>query len=536
MTRQIYAAAVLAALMSASASAADRGQGFVVAQAQPAPDTKDGQQHPHKQDPKKQPPPAAKGAAPAPKAPPHATQPPTGHPPTAHPVTPAPGHSSAPPPVKAAPSSAPPPVKAAPSSAPPPVKAAPSSAPTSAPSSAPTSPAPVAPRSTGAGAPSAPPSGAAPGAAPSVKPGSGAALPAGTRSPAALPKTTSAPPAPSGTLRDVQKARTQTTQNGATVITEPGNRTIVKQGNKAIVQSDAGERVRQFAGPNARTTTTKAGTRQTVVPRAGGAKVVTETAPNGQLVRSYRVDPSGRETNIIDNRSHFGRNLAIGVGIGALAVAAAVALAPPAIAMPRDKYIVEYDRASDDDLYDAMSAPPIERLDRAYSLEEVRYSHELRQRMRRIDLDVHFESGAWELDEDQYRRLERIADIMLRMIERRPTEVFLIEGHTDAVGSDIDNLTLSDRRAEAVADALTRNFGVPPENIVTQGYGEQYLKVPTSGPERANRRVAVRRITPLMSVADAEVAPPPRERYRRWDRYRGHDYDRDRRYEDRRRD
>jgi OmpA-OmpF porin, OOP family len=40
---------------------------------------------------------------------------------------------------------------------------------------------------------------------------------------------------------------------------------------------------------------------------------------------------------------------------------------------------------------------------------------------------------------------------------------------------------------------------VPPENLTTQGYGEQHLKVPTDGPERANRRVTARRITPLLS-------------------------------------
>jgi outer membrane protein OmpA-like peptidoglycan-associated protein len=34
---------------------------------------------------------------------------------------------------------------------------------------------------------------------------------------------------------------------------------------------------------------------------------------------------------------------------------------------------------------------------------------------------------------------------------------------------------------------------------VTQGYGEQYLKVLTSGPERQNRRAAVRRLTPLLA-------------------------------------
>ena len=51
---------------------------------------------------------------------------------------------------------------------------------------------------------------------------------------------------------------------------------------------------------------------------------------------------------------------------------------------------------------------------------------------------------------------------------------------------------------QAVAVALTQQFQVPPENLVTQGYGEQYLKVQTDGPSLENRRVAVRRITPLI--------------------------------------
>ena len=79
-----------------------------------------------------------------------------------------------------------------------------------------------------------------------------------------------------------------------------------------------------------------------------------------------------------------------------------------------------------------------------------------------------------------------------------PNEMFLIEGHTDAVGSAASNLSLSDRRAESVAKALTEYFGVPPENLVVQGYGETELKMNTLGNERANRRVAVRIITPLL--------------------------------------
>ena len=99
--------------------------------------------------------------------------------------------------------------------------------------------------------------------------------------------------------------------------------------------------------------------------------------------------------------------------------------------------------------------------------------------------------------------------VSTRRFSANPREVYLIEGHTDAVGSDVDNLSLSDRRAEAVAQVLTEQFQVPAENLTSQGYGEQYLKVPTDGPERVNRRVTMRRITPLLTGQNQTVAPPP---------------------------
>ena len=42
---------------------------------------------------------------------------------------------------------------------------------------------------------------------------------------------------------------------------------------------------------------------------------------------------------------------------------------------------------------------------------------------------------------------------------------------------------------------------MPPENMVIQGYGEQFLKVRQEGDVRENRRAAVRRITDLMQTA-----------------------------------
>ena len=80
-----------------------------------------------------------------------------------------------------------------------------------------------------------------------------------------------------------------------------------------------------------------------------------------------------------------------------------------------------------------------------------------------------------------------------------PDEVFLIEGHTDAVGTEAANMKLSEERAEAVRQALLQYFNISESNLATVGRGELYLKIPTDQPEAENRRVSVRRITPLLA-------------------------------------
>ncbi len=88
-------------------------------------------------------------------------------------------------------------------------------------------------------------------------------------------------------------------------------------------------------------------------------------------------------------------------------------------------------------------------------------------------------AAAFTVRSSQVPYLADTAGAMLDEIEANPDAVFLIEGHTDAVGSDVSNLTLSDRRAETVARILVEAYDVPAENLVTEGYGEQFLKVET---------------------------------------------------------
>ncbi|MDX2157753.1 MAG: OmpA family protein [Hyphomicrobiaceae bacterium] len=309
---------------------------------------------------------------------------------------------------------------------------------------------------------------------------------------------------PSGPRRidEVRRNRVSTKgPGGQTTIQEPGNRTIVKQDNRVFITRNETTAIQKFA-PGARTNRRRDGIVETVYARPDGSRIYSEVDSQGRLIRRYRQDPGGRQHVLVDNR-RFWRNVGVGVAVGVVAAAAIVALAPPVVAVPRQKYVVEYVNASDDDIYEALTAPPVERLERTYSLEEIRYSEPLRARVRRVDLDnITFETGSFEVGDDQRPKLERIARGISRAIEANPNEVFMIEGHTDAVGAPEDNLSLSDRRAEAVAQILTQYFNVPIENLVTQGYGEQHMKVPTQGPERANRRVAVRRITPLLSQGE----------------------------------
>jgi outer membrane protein OmpA-like peptidoglycan-associated protein len=298
-------------------------------------------------------------------------------------------------------------------------------------------------------------------------------------------------------LEEVQQQRRERVEEGGqrTIIEEPDKRVIIRDRGRVVIRHDETERFRRVRGRDLRTERRDDGTTVTVYSRPDGAEIVSVVDSEGRLLRRARRTREGREIVFIDNSRHHHHRR----GRGGAFLDVTVHLPAPVIRIPRHKYVVEYASASDDDIYEALSAPPIEQLDRSYSLDEVRHSYHLRERMRRIDLDaINFEFGSWEVAPDQYAKLERVAAAMHSVLSRNPDEVFLIEGHTDAVGSDVDNLSLSDRRAESVAVILSERFDVPPENLTTQGYGEQHLKIETQGPERTNRRVAVRRITPLL--------------------------------------
>ncbi len=270
---------------------------------------------------------------------------------------------------------------------------------------------------------------------------------------------------------------------------------IIREGDRVIIRHDETDRFRR-AYRDADIREERRGTENvTIVRRPDGSEIVTVRDEDGNLIRRVRREPAGQEVVLIENQR---RGVGVRPGYGYVEEDV-LSMPPPAVSIPRDEYIVETRRASEADYVRAFTAPPVERIQRAYTLDEIRQSQPLRERMRRVDLDtLNFDFGSWQLPPDQIDALSSIAQALQQAISRNPNEVYLIEGHTDAVGSNEDNLALSDRRAETVATILTQRYQIPAENLTTQGYGEQYLKVNAQGPERENRRVTIRRITPLL--------------------------------------
>ena len=100
--------------------------------------------------------------------------------------------------------------------------------------------------------------------------------------------------------------------------------------------------------------------------------------------------------------------------------------------------------------------------------------------------NVYFDTDKYDLRPESFVELNQLAQILLE----NPGMKVEIAGHTDDVGNDAHNLTLSNNRAKAVVSYLTSN-GVSADRLVAKGYGESKPFVPNTDAEsrQKNRRV-----------------------------------------------
>jgi outer membrane protein OmpA-like peptidoglycan-associated protein len=102
--------------------------------------------------------------------------------------------------------------------------------------------------------------------------------------------------------------------------------------------------------------------------------------------------------------------------------------------------------------------------------------------------DLLFDAGAAQLKPAGTQAVDKLAEFLKQYPERN----ILIEGYTDSTGDAAFNQQLSERRANAVRDALLAD-AISPDRMRTIGYGEQFpvASNATSDGRQQNRRVEV---------------------------------------------
>ena len=138
--------------------------------------------------------------------------------------------------------------------------------------------------------------------------------------------------------------------------------------------------------------------------------------------------------------------------------------------------------------------------ERKVSRQALKRRPDLRRIAPSIDIQaINFAFGSAAIPRSERWKVQEIAEALNQLMDRNPDEVFLLEGHTDAVGTRQANQSLSQARAGQLKRDLVRYFGVPGYNLDTVGYGEDFLLVPTLSENWRNRRVTIRRVTDVIS-------------------------------------
>ncbi|KVV02201.1 MULTISPECIES: OmpA family protein [Pseudomonas] len=113
--------------------------------------------------------------------------------------------------------------------------------------------------------------------------------------------------------------------------------------------------------------------------------------------------------------------------------------------------------------------------------------------------DVLFDFDRADLKSNSRDSITTLANYLIKNPDRK----VIVEGYTDSKGSASYNQGLSERRANAVKNALV-HAGVDPSRIVAQGYGKEY---PVASNATNSGRAQNRRVEVTISNDNQPVAP-----------------------------
>ena len=98
----------------------------------------------------------------------------------------------------------------------------------------------------------------------------------------------------------------------------------------------------------------------------------------------------------------------------------------------------------------------------------------------------------FEIASDDIQRIDHEHVLVLAtFLNKYPDTQVQIEGHTDNVGTELDNLQLSQQRAQSAVDYLVREHGIARDRLNAIGYGETrpVANNDTEAGKQANRRI-----------------------------------------------
>jgi OOP family OmpA-OmpF porin len=107
----------------------------------------------------------------------------------------------------------------------------------------------------------------------------------------------------------------------------------------------------------------------------------------------------------------------------------------------------------------------------------------------RFMVEVQFDPDASTIRPESYQTLGRIADALCH--STLLPYGFLIVGRTDSTGKREYNLTLSQKRADSIRDALVTTFKISPKRLQAVGLGEEQLQDSARPTAAINQQVQV---------------------------------------------
>ena len=106
-----------------------------------------------------------------------------------------------------------------------------------------------------------------------------------------------------------------------------------------------------------------------------------------------------------------------------------------------------------------------------------------------IDLDIQFDYNSADISTASMPSVQALGKALSNPSLKG--SVFVVAGHTDAVGGEAFNQGLSERRADTIKRFLAEKYGITGSELVTVGYGKSRPKDPNAPMDPVNRRVQV---------------------------------------------